>query len=249
MTIAAVSTGAFIVIVILIWNAQRVLGMRLTAIQTELGEVNLAVLELFKTALDANRRADLKAKPAISGGGEIRRPAHIASGLEAELDEVDALCAKLITLVPPANAVPLVGLITRGSPLHRRLLGLVAGTYRRHDGNRGGGAIDRLEGGRLLFLGGNHDLAWHAFKSHYRRGRGAVLAVDDGELAALERGDNNRCKARPGKGPSNAVDVLASLADDRTLIRRVDDEVRDLQPLQHGSRTGGNGFGLLEALD
>jgi hypothetical protein len=59
-----------------IWNAQRVLGMRLTAIQTELGEVNLAVLELFKTALDANRRADLKAKPAISGGGEIRRPAH-----------------------------------------------------------------------------------------------------------------------------------------------------------------------------
>jgi hypothetical protein len=164
MTIAAAAAGAFILIMILIWT-------RLAAIQTELDEMNLAVLELFKTALDA-------AGPAISGGGEIpKEDPHIASGLEAELDEVDALCAKLITLVPPANAVPLVGLITRGSPLHRRLLGLVAGTYRRHDGNRGGGAIDRLEGGRLLFLGGNHDLAWHAFKSHYRRGRGAVLAV------------------------------------------------------------------------
>jgi hypothetical protein len=51
MTIAAVATGAFIVIVILIW-------MRLTAIQTELDEVNLAVLELFKTAPDANRRSN-----------------------------------------------------------------------------------------------------------------------------------------------------------------------------------------------
>jgi hypothetical protein len=36
----------------LIWNVQRVLGIRLTAIQTELGEVNLAALELFKVALD-----------------------------------------------------------------------------------------------------------------------------------------------------------------------------------------------------
>jgi hypothetical protein len=58
MTIAAVATGAFIVIVILIWNMQRVLGTRLTAIQTELGEVNLAVLELFKMALGAKRSAD-----------------------------------------------------------------------------------------------------------------------------------------------------------------------------------------------
>jgi hypothetical protein len=102
MTIAAVAAGAFIVIVILIW-------MRLTAIQTELDEVNLAVLELFKTALDANRRADLKAEPAITSGGEIpNEDLHNASSLEAELDEVDALCAKLITLVPPANAVPLL---------------------------------------------------------------------------------------------------------------------------------------------
>jgi hypothetical protein len=109
MTIAAVAAGAFIVIVILIWNVQRVLGMRLTAIQTELGEVNLAVLELFRMALDANRRADLKAEPAISSGGEIpEEDLHNVSGLEAELDEVDALCAKLITLVPPANAVPLL---------------------------------------------------------------------------------------------------------------------------------------------
>jgi hypothetical protein len=100
MTIAAVATGAFIVIVILIW-------MRLTAIQTD--EVNLAVLELFKTAPDANRRSDLKAEPAISGGGEIpNEDLHNASGLEAELDEIDALCAKLITLVPPSNAVTLL---------------------------------------------------------------------------------------------------------------------------------------------
>jgi hypothetical protein len=109
MTIAALATGAFIVMVILIWNVQRVLSMRLTAIQTELGEVNLAVLELFKMALEANRRADLKAEPAKSSGGEIpNEDPHNASGLEAELDEVDTLCAKLITLVAPANAVPLL---------------------------------------------------------------------------------------------------------------------------------------------
>jgi hypothetical protein len=84
----------------LIWNVQRVLGIRLTAIQTELGEVNLAALELFKVALDP-RSADVKAEPAKSSGGEIpKEHPHIASGLEAELDEVDALCAKLITLVP-----------------------------------------------------------------------------------------------------------------------------------------------------
>jgi hypothetical protein len=117
MTIAAVATGAFIVIVILIWNVQRVLGIRLTAIQTELGEVNLAVLELFKVALDANRSADLKAEPAKSSGGEIpKEHPHIASGREAELEEVDALCAKLITLVPPANAVPL---LSKKEPLER----------------------------------------------------------------------------------------------------------------------------------
>jgi hypothetical protein len=29
-----------------------------------------------------------------------------------------------------------------------------------------------------------------------------------------------------------------------SLMRRVDDEVRDLQPLQHGSRTGGNRLGF-----
>jgi hypothetical protein len=109
MTIAALATGAFIVMVILIWNVQRVLSMRLTAIQTELGEVNLAVLELFKMALEANRRADLKAEPAKSSGGEIpNEDLHNASSLEAELDEVDTLCAKLITLVAPANAVPLL---------------------------------------------------------------------------------------------------------------------------------------------
>jgi hypothetical protein len=109
MTIAAVATGAFIVIVILIWNVQRVIGMRLTAIQTELDEVNLAVLELFKMALDANCKADFKAEPAESSGEEIpNEDPHNASGFEAELDEVDALCAKLITLVPPTNAVPLL---------------------------------------------------------------------------------------------------------------------------------------------
>jgi hypothetical protein len=62
----------------------------------------------------------------------------------------------------------------------------------RHDGNRGGGTIDRFEGGRMLFLGGDHDLARHGFISDYRSGRSAVLAVDDSKFAALDRGDDNR---------------------------------------------------------
>jgi hypothetical protein len=45
--------------------------------------------------------------------------------------------------------------------------------------------------GRLLFLGGDHDLAWHGFISDDRSGRRAVLAVDDGELSTLDRGDHN----------------------------------------------------------
>jgi hypothetical protein len=43
-----------------------------------------------------------------------------------------------------------------------------------------------------LTLGGDHDLARHGFISDYRSGRSAVLAVDDGKFAALDRGDDNR---------------------------------------------------------
>jgi hypothetical protein len=102
VTIAAAAAGAFIIIAIYL------IGMRLAAIQRELDEMNLEVLELFNMAQDRNRRGDLKVESARSSGGEIpNEDPDNAPGLEAKLDRVDALCAKLITLVPPANEIPL----------------------------------------------------------------------------------------------------------------------------------------------
>ena len=45
-----------------------------------------------------------------------------------------------------------------------------------------------------------------------------MLAVDDRELASLHRRDHDRSKARPRKGPRDAIDVLASLTDDGALV-------------------------------
>jgi hypothetical protein len=75
-----------------------------------------------------------------------------------------------------------------------------------------------------------------------------MLAVNDGKLAALDRGDDDRRKARPRKTPGNAIDVLASLPDDGTLVGGVYDEVGDFEPLQHGGRASRNRFGGLESL-
>jgi hypothetical protein len=57
---------------------------------------------------------------------------------------------------------------------------------------------------------------------------GAVLAVDDREVAALDRGDDDRGKARPRKGSGGNVSCFAN---NGTLIGRVDHEVRDLERL------------------
>jgi hypothetical protein len=117
-----------------------------------------------------------------------------------------------------------------------------------HLRDRGDRAIDRLESRGLLLLSGDDDLAWHAVESQYRRGRGAMLAIDDLKLSSLDRGNDDRGETGPRKGPGNAIDVLASLPDDGTLVGGVNDEVGDFEPLQHRGRTGGNRFGLLEAL-
>jgi len=71
--------------------------------------MNLAVLELFKLTQDENCRANLFVKPVRFSRGDISNEAlDSAPGLEANLERVDAVCAELITLVPPANEVPLV---------------------------------------------------------------------------------------------------------------------------------------------
>jgi hypothetical protein len=75
-----------------------------------------------------------------------------------------------------------------------------------------------------------------------------VLTVDNGKLASLDWGDHDRGEARPTKFPGNAVDVLAPLPNDGTLVGGVDNEVCDFQPLQHWGCADGRGFGLLKAL-
>jgi hypothetical protein len=108
---AAVAAGAFSIGVILIGITQHIIGKRLSDIQAELGELQVEVSRLFVLALNANPKADApQAEPntasAESVGGEVATPPSPA--LEIELVEVPELCAKLITLVPPAEAAPLL---------------------------------------------------------------------------------------------------------------------------------------------
>ena len=103
MTIATAAVSVFIMAIAI------VLVVRFAAIQRELDEIDLALLELFNVTRDENRRANLLVKSVRSSGGDISNETlDSAPGLKANLERVDAVCAELITLVPPANEVPLV---------------------------------------------------------------------------------------------------------------------------------------------
>jgi hypothetical protein len=117
---AAVAVGTFLIIVILIWKKLRTIDMRLREMQAELNELHAVESRLFIMALNANPKAQApKAEPTIasaqSNDGRIIAEDDLGCSPQSpNLDvgtsraEGDELCARLITLVPPAEAIPLI---------------------------------------------------------------------------------------------------------------------------------------------
>jgi hypothetical protein len=119
--LAIVGIGAFLVLVALIWKAYRVIDERLSEIQADIGELHNGVSHLF---LLASKSENASSKPDPHGAPDnAGKVAHKTDdlallrspGLESELAEVDELCAKLITLVPPAKGVPLISAVPKAT--------------------------------------------------------------------------------------------------------------------------------------
>jgi hypothetical protein len=119
--LAIVGVGALLVLVALIWKAYRVIDQRLSEIQADIGELHNGVSHLFLLASKAeNASSKLDPDCAPDNAGRIAHKTDELAllrspGLESELAEVDELCAKLITLVPPAKAVPLISAVPRAT--------------------------------------------------------------------------------------------------------------------------------------
>jgi hypothetical protein len=101
--LTVLSVGAFLVLVALIWKAYRVIDERLSEIQADIRELHGGVSHLFLLASKS------EAKTASENAGKLANEADDLAllrspGLEADLALVDGLCAKLITLVPPAGS-------------------------------------------------------------------------------------------------------------------------------------------------
>jgi hypothetical protein len=114
---AVIAAGAFLVVVIFLWTTHDITVRRLGEIQSELAELHVEVSRLFVIALNADpktgaSKVEANIAPTESNGSEAAGEYHEntlpAPALEAEMAEVHELCAKLITLVPPAEAVPLL---------------------------------------------------------------------------------------------------------------------------------------------
>jgi hypothetical protein len=110
---AVIAAGAFLVVVIFVWTTHEITARRLGEIQSELAELHVEVSRLFVIALNADpgaSKVEANVAPAESNGSEAAGEHHEntlpSPALEAEMAEVHELCAKLITLVPPAEAVP-----------------------------------------------------------------------------------------------------------------------------------------------
>jgi hypothetical protein len=107
--LAIVAVSAFLILVALIWKAYRVIDERLNEIQSELDELHNGVSHLSSLAsksartVSENKRKVVDADLAHADLALLRSP-----GLETDLAVVEDLCAKLITLVPPPEAVPLL---------------------------------------------------------------------------------------------------------------------------------------------
>ena len=117
--LAVFAAGTFLILIALIWKAYRSIDARLSEIQAD---IRFTLASKFE-----GRISEPELDRASAGPKRVRQ--HDASGLlrsadlEAELTEVDGLCAKLITLVPPAQATPLVAKVpeARTAPLPSEL--------------------------------------------------------------------------------------------------------------------------------
>jgi ProP effector len=96
----------------LTWQTQHVIRKRLSQIQNELSELQNLASRLFVMALNARAAEPAAAEASLTSsergvavGDNMRAP---PPELEGELANVDELCAKLITLVPPKEALPLL---------------------------------------------------------------------------------------------------------------------------------------------
>jgi hypothetical protein len=104
----AFSLGAFLCVVALLWKAFRLLDDRLDEIQADIADL-IALARATSTprpgVAPSPGAVPFKAEPNVA---EHARKRKSSRGLEAELIEVDELCAKLITLAPPETALPLL---------------------------------------------------------------------------------------------------------------------------------------------
>jgi hypothetical protein len=127
MTIeAAVFAAGSILITALIWQTHRLTTRRLGEIHNDLDALKNLVSRLFVMGL--NRKPE---ETAVSGTESAATQSDLAETkqtpvptleLAPELAEVDELCAKLITLAPPKEALPLLSEPTQRADGSRKRL-------------------------------------------------------------------------------------------------------------------------------
>jgi hypothetical protein len=105
---AAVYAGGVLLISFVIWQTHRVNIRRLSEIQREVSGLTDVVSRVFLSAL--NEKSD--GKIAAPAAKEAVQREDIAPApppeIESDLVQVDELCAKLITLAPPREALSLI---------------------------------------------------------------------------------------------------------------------------------------------
>jgi hypothetical protein len=109
---AAVFAAGSILIAALIWQTHQLTRRRLNEIHNDLDALKNLVSRLFvmglnrkpeETAVSGTESAATQSDPA-----ETKQTPVPSLELESELTQVDELCAKLITLAPPKEALPLL---------------------------------------------------------------------------------------------------------------------------------------------
>jgi hypothetical protein len=102
---------AFLALVVMLWRAFRLLDERLSEIHENLDSLHNAVSRLSASSSKPEAKS-FRVEPSVAPTKPDYRPGTGAPpslrGLNAELTVIDGLCAKLISLVPPDEAVPLL---------------------------------------------------------------------------------------------------------------------------------------------
>ena len=103
-----------------------------------------------------------------------------------------------------------------------------------------GNSVDCLKGSSLLLSRRNDHLAGNAIEPDERRRCGPMLSINDNELSSLDRRDNNGGETGPREGFRNSHDIPLALADNRPLVRWINQQIFNTQPLQHWNRASAN---------